>query len=190
MVTILVFILILGSFAGFLGFTSDKTEENNNSGDNNNNSGDNNNTSYGEDFEFSMLNGEKKNMADYKGKIVILDFMGANCGPCQQMMVVLKQLSIEYPEIEIVSIDVWIMYGETADTIQQMLDLFSQEGIELDWTFGLDDSSSSLYYKYVNGGVPKIYILDKNGNTYYIKDGYLDGYSDYLVLKEKIDELI
>ena len=187
-VILLVILLVLGSFAGYLGFISDETEESDDSEDSSNNQ--NNSVPYGKDFEFSILGGGKKSMADYQGKIVILDFMGANCGPCQKMMVVLKQLSMEYTEIEIVSIDVWVMYGETADTIQQLLDLFSQEGIELDWTFGYDDSSSSLYYEYANGGVPRIYVLDKNGNTYYVKDGYIDGYSDYSLLKEKVDELI
>ena len=71
-----------------------------------------------------------------------------------------------------------------------MINLFKQEGIDLDWTFGYDDMRGTLYYKYASGGVPLIHILNKNGNIYYTKNGYLDSYSDYYELSEKIEELI
>ena len=166
-------ILLTSLFAGCLNDSSDKNME------------------YGENFEFTTVDGSRKHLSEYQGKIVILDFMGANCAPCQGMMMVLKQLSEDYPdELEIVSIDVWIVLGETSETLQQFINLFKQEGVDLDWTFGVDDKSGTLYYKYASSGVPIIYILDENGNIYYTRNGYKDGYSDYLEFKEKIDELL
>ena len=150
------------------------------------------NVNYTETFVFNLLAGGQKNMSEYYGKIVLLDFMGANCGPCQNMMYVLKQLSVDYPEIEIVSIDVWIVLGETSNTLQQMINLYSQQDVDLDWTFGYDDPSGTLFYKYNidENGVPLIHILDKNGNIYYTKKGYIDGYTDYSILKQEIEKLI
>lgn len=160
-------VLLTSLFAGCLNDSSDKNME------------------YGEDFEFTTVDGSRKHLSDYQGKIVILDFMGVNCGPCRDMMSVLKQLSLDYPEVEIVSIDVSIVPGETPTLLREFVDYYSY-----DWTFGFDDNSGTLYYKYASGGVPLIHILDKNGNIYYTKNGYLDGYTDYLMLAEKIDELL
>jgi thiol-disulfide isomerase/thioredoxin len=174
-IIVIIIIVLLGLAAVFFSFPRDNKDE-----------------EYGEAFVFSLLNGEKKNMSEYQGKIVILDFMGATCGPCQNMMIVLKQISEDYRDkIEIVSIDVWIVLGETPGTLQQMLDLFEQQGINLDWTFGYDDTNGTLFHKYASQeGVPIIHILDENGNIYYTKNGYLDAYSDYYELSEKIDELL
>ena len=61
-----------------------------------------------------------------------------------------------------------------------------QNGIDLDWTFGLDDVTGTLYFKYANSGVPTLYILDNNGNIYYSQVGY----TEYSILSQKLDELI
>ena len=163
-------VLLTSLFAGCLNDSSDKNME------------------YGADFQFTLLNGEKKSMSDYKGKIVLLDFMGANCGPCQLQIYVLEQLYDEYKNdgLEIVSIDVWIISGETIDIMHQFIQAFQQQGLDLDWLFGVDDTSGTLYYKYADSGVPMLYLLDKNGNIYYTKAGY----TEYSVLAGKIDELL
>lgn len=148
--------------------------------------------SYTEAFEFTLLDGSKKNTSDYKGKVVLLDFMGANCGPCQLQLLVLNELYENYSikGFEIVSIDVWVIQGETAETMQNLINAYrTQLGVYLNWTFGLDDKEGTLYYKYVNpkgGGVPCLYLLDKNGNIYYSKAGF----TNYSTLAEKIEELI
>lgn len=181
---LIVLILIFGLFAGFLGVSNMNTDDNESSKDDNN-------SFYAESFVFSLLGGGKKNTSEYSGKIVLLDFMGVNCGPCQDMMFVLKQISENYKgKIEIVSINVWIVLGETPQLLQDFVDYYKEYNVDLDWTFGYDDSSGTLYYRYASKGVPLIHILDENGNIYYTKNGYLDGYSDYNELSKKIDELI
>lgn len=153
----------------------------------NNSEDDNANDEEGIDFTFALLNGITKSISDYRGKIVLIDFMGANCQPCQLQMLVLKDLSEEYKDdIEVISIDVWIVLGETVNTMNQFIQLFANEGYDLDWVFGVDDTSGTLYYKYANNGVPTIYLLDENGNIYYSNVGY----TEYSVLDNKIKELI
>jgi hypothetical protein len=69
-----------------------------------------------------------------------------------------------------------------------MIDEFKQQlNIELDWIFGMDDGG--IWEKYrINppGGVPTLYIFDKNGKIYYSKEGY----EPYSIFASKIDELI
>lgn len=113
--------------------------------------------------------------------------MGANCQPCQYQMFVLNDLYNTYKDrIKIISIDVWIVLGETVDTMHQFLQLFADEGYDLAWIFGVDNVSGTLYYEYASSGVPMLYLLDKNGKIYYSKPGY----TQYSELAEKIDEML
>jgi thiol-disulfide isomerase/thioredoxin len=211
--TIFVFLFLLTSlFAGCL----DNSSENGNGNSKDYNSSGNN--SYGEDFVFTLLNGSKKNISDYRDKIVILDFMGVNCPPCCLQMFVLEELYSNYnsEDVVILSINVWIALGETIQDMELLKTAYScaspcnaeqkfnqllyqwgglagikvsygkQNGIDLDWTFGVDDNSGTLFAKYAPSGVPMLYILDKKGNIYYRSSGY----TEYDLLARKIDELI
>ena len=153
------------------------------------NSTNNNTVEYAEQFTFQLLDGTTKNMKDYQGKVVLLDFMGANCQPCQMQLKELYELYQDYSknEFEIISIDVWVITGETAQTMNSLLDAFKEQlNMDLNWTFGLDDKEGTLYFKYADVGVPQMYILDKNGN---IKHD-LQGYKDYSFLVEKLNEML
>jgi thiol-disulfide isomerase/thioredoxin len=143
---------------------------------------------YKTDFEFTLLNGTKKNMSEYHGKVVLLDFFGVYCQPCQYQMLVLEKIFEEYKDknLEIISIDVWIASGETSDLVISFLQSAKDQGVYLDWIFGLDDAVGTLLNKYANNGVPMIYILDKNGNIYYSKNTY----TEYSVIKSKLDEIL
>jgi len=115
--------------------------------------------------------------------------MGASCKPCQYQMMVLHQISENYSHdtLQIISIDVWISLGETPEYLQGLIDAFkTQLGIDLDWTFGVDDETGTLFNKYASEGVPMLYILDKNGNIYYT----FSGYTPYSEITKKLDELI
>lgn len=179
----------------------------------NNSSNNGGNGSYGEDFEFTLLDSEKKHISEYSGKIVLIDFMGVNCGWCVPQIFVIEDVSNNYSsdELAILSIDVWIVSGETAQDVKDLIEAYrcispceaedsfsylniryykgyfgKQDGLDLNWDFGLDDQSGTLLNKYANEGVPMLYILDKNGNIYYSKAGY----TDYSSLTNKLDELI
>ena len=175
------FIILASFFTGCLNNTSE--EDTGNNGDA---AG-----GYGEDFEFILLDGGKKNMSEYMGSVVVLDLFGVNCQPCQYQMMVLDEISENYrsKDVEIVSIDVWMVFGETSVLVEDFIDAFKEQlDIDLDWTFGVDDSQGTLFYRYVpaDEGIPMLYILDKNGNIYYSHAGYMD----YPTLSAKIDGLL
>ena len=144
---------------------------------------------YVEDFTFTDLAGQKKHLSEFYGKILILDLMGVNCQPCTFEMTQLKKVTENFSsdEIAILSIDVWVKNGETAQLLQQYITAFhDQAGIDLNWTFGLDDVNGSIQNVYASEGVPTLYLFDKKGNIYYSHVGY----EDYLNLATKIDEVL
>jgi thiol-disulfide isomerase/thioredoxin len=146
------------------------------------------NTNYQESFEFQELNGKIRNTSEFHGKVLLIDFFGVRCTPCQYQMLVLNDIYEEYKgnNFEIISIDVW-MEQETPALIEQFIQEYKQEmDIDLDWIFGYDDAKGTLLNEYANSGVPTLLILDKNGNVYYQNAGY----TEYSYLAEKIDELI
>lgn len=172
-----------------------------------------NNINYGEAFVFRLLSGEEKNTSDYVGKIVLVDFTGVNCPYCVPQMFVLEEIYNNYSsnDLVILSVFVWMVLGETVQDIHDIIEAYrcvspcdaeddfsyislrdakayfgKQDGLELNWVFGYDDPSGTLYFKYAKDGIPYLLILDKNGNIYYSNAGYTGYYS----LTEKLDELI
>lgn len=154
----------------------------------------------GEDFVFTALDGTTKHLSDYRRKVVILDLMGASCPPCAIQMFELGKIYENYDsgDVVILSIDVWIVWGETSQDVRDFKAGFScvspceaednfpnlylrelkemynkQDGIDLDWTFGLDDKSGSIFYKYVgeDKGVPTLCIFDQEGNLHFQHSG-------------------
>ena len=141
------------------------------------------------DFTFTTLQGQTKQLREYYGTVVVLDLMGVNCQPCALEMRQLKQIQTNYSRnnVIIISVDVWISQGENASLLRQYLDAFHQQlHLELNWTFGLDDTKGTIGNTYARSGIPTLYILDKKGNIYYTHVGY-DSYSR---LASKLDEVL
>jgi peroxiredoxin len=155
------------------------------SSDNNSDNGSNG----GIDFSFTTIQGEEKHLSDYRGNIVVVDLMGVMCQPCQAQMYELKKVSENYSHqnVEIISIDVWVFNGETADLVHQLIEAFDEQvNLQLDWTFALDDAQGTIFQQYTQGGVPSLHIIDTKGNIYYSHYSY----TDYATLASKLDELI
>jgi len=129
------------------------------------------NSEEGDNFAFSTLNGDTKQLVDYRGKIVILDLWATWCSPCQYQMTELKKIYENYSrnDLEIISVDVDTR--EDAQLIQSFRNFFNQTyGIELDWIFGMDDGSISEKYM-KEGAIPTLCIFDKKGRLSFREAG-------------------
>jgi cytochrome c biogenesis protein CcmG, thiol:disulfide interchange protein DsbE len=144
---------------------------------------------YMEDFTFTTLEGNTTHLSTFYGKVLLLDLMGVNCQPCTFQMMQLKKVAENYSSdtVAILSIDVWVAGGENAELLRQYITAFhDQVGIDLNWTFGLDDVNGSIENIYASQGVPTLYIFDKKGNIYYSHVGY----EEYSSLAKKLDEVL
>ena len=132
----------------------------------------------GEDFEFTLLDGTTRHLSYYRGKVVILDMWATWCSPCQFQMTELKKIYENYSrnDLEIISID--IDSRETVQLVKNFRDTFKQQtGIDLNWIFGMDDGSIWNKYQLEAGGIPTLYIFDKNGKVIFSDEG-IAVYSD------------
>lgn len=114
-------------------------------------------------FELPDPDGKIHRLADFKGKLVILDFWFNGCGSCKQMVPFMQELENEYEKkgnIQFISVSVdktkelWLD-GIGKYSSPKSLQLFT-EGL----VFG------HPLIKYMNlRGCPFLLVLDKNGNV-------------------------
>jgi len=128
-------------------------------------------TPIGEDFVFTLLDGTKKNLKDYRGKVVIIDMWATWCSPCHTVMFELKKIYDYYnrDDLEIISLNIDL--SESSQLIQSFKEWFAgYYGIELNWIFGQDDGSISE--KYMNeSAIPTLAVFDQVGRLQYRKAG-------------------
>lgn len=107
-------------------------------------------------FTLDLLDGGKVNLADHKGKqVVVLDFWASWCGPCRQVMPVYAKVAADYKDKGVVFYAVNI--GETADKIRSFL-----ESTHIQCTVALD-SESEVATQYGASSIPMSFIIDKKG---------------------------
>lgn len=133
---------------------------------------------YAPNFNLTSVEGEKFNLKEYRGQVVILDFMATWCGPCKLEMEHLKNVHSSYSknEIKIISIDVSPNEGD------KQIKNFKEE-YEAGWIFA---SGPKVGLEYKVTGIPTLYIINAEGKIVYKKVGLIDSSK----LSKKIDEYL
>ncbi len=133
------------------------------------------------DFTLITIDSETFNLSKQTGKIVVIDFMYVHCRPCQLQMSELKNLYEQFKdEIIMISISVWWAEDEAAD-LEEFRDYYHAE-----WMFALDTIDEDVTTKYNAFSVPRIVIVNKNGDITYTSSSWVS----YEVLTEEINKII
>ncbi|MBK9107447.1 MAG: TlpA family protein disulfide reductase [Saprospiraceae bacterium] len=109
-------------------------------------------------FNLTDINGNMVSLSDFKGKVVYLDIWASWCGPCIREIPYAKKLEEEMHGKDIVFLNVSI--DENLESWKKTVVDKGIKGIHLNSKGGNEALFSKLYNVQ---GIPKYYIIDKNG---------------------------
>ncbi|WP_086481559.1 TlpA family protein disulfide reductase [Oceanospirillum sanctuarii] len=101
------------------------------------------------------VKGGLASLADFKGKVVLVDFWASWCGPCRQSFPWMNQLQNQYKSdgLEVVAINL----DQEADLAAEFL-----QEVPAQFTVLLD-TDAQLPGEYGVMGMPSSYLIDRNG---------------------------
>jgi thiol-disulfide isomerase/thioredoxin len=116
------------------------------------------------------LDGKTRNLNDYRGKVVVVNFMATWCGPCVEEMPSLQKLRERYrgKGLEVIAVNT----GEAESKVSD----FAQ-GLKIKFPLLLDteEDAKAAWKVY---GLPATFIVDADGKIAYRVLGEMDWLSD------------
>ncbi|WP_316736374.1 TlpA disulfide reductase family protein [Pedobacter aquatilis] len=142
-------------------------------------------------FSLANLKGEKVNLADLKGKIVILDYWATWCGPCVASFPGMQKAMAKYannPNVVFLYVNTW-QNEENREKV--VTDFISEKKLNFNVLYDTknvkDPSKFDIVSAYKVDGIPTKFVIDGAGNIRFKAVGFSG--SDDGVVKE-IDSML
>jgi len=104
--------------------------------------------------DFTVNDGDSKiHLADYRGKITLVNFWATWCAPCVQEMPGLEQLHHDRPDLAILAVSI----DEDQDAYKRFI---AMRHVDLTTVWDPSKSAATLYH---TEGWPETYIIDRKG---------------------------
>jgi thiol-disulfide isomerase/thioredoxin len=128
-------------------------------------------------FTLTDLQGTKINVADLKGKVVVVDFWATWCGPCKASFPGMQKMVNKFKKNENVKF-VFINTWEKGDEKEKIASEFITSN---KYTFQvLMDKDNKVVEQFKVDGIPTKFVIDKAGNIRFKSVGF-DGSDDKLI---------
>ena len=129
-------------------------------------------------FSLTDMNGRKLELADYKGKVVLLDFWATWCGPCRIEIPGFIQLQERYRDQGLVVLGIYI-----DDNAESVSDFYRE--FKMNYAVAPGDSRLVELYGGILG-LPTTFLIGRDGRIY----SKHSGATDVAVFEEEIKELL
>ena len=109
----------------------------------------------------NMLDGQKAKLADYSGKVLIVDLWATWCGPCRQEIPHLVELAKEYKGkgVEVIGLT-----NENPETDADMVKEFSKV-FNINYPIGWADAEMQSGLTRGRAAIPQTYIIGRDGKV-------------------------
>jgi thiol-disulfide isomerase/thioredoxin len=122
-------------------------------------------------FQLNDLAGSQVSLADFKGKVVLLDFWATWCGPCRATMPEVEKLQQEHPDDFVL---LAVNLGDSPEQVERYVKMQNlQSRVLLD-----PDSRTGVAYGVQS--IPMQVIIDKEGILRHSQIGQYSGWRDDL----------
>jgi thiol-disulfide isomerase/thioredoxin len=109
--------------------------------------------------------GQSRKLADFQGKVVVLDFWGTWCGPCVQAVPTMKELEKKYKDQGVVFLSI-----HTAGTLMKEVQELMRQ-LEWDVPAGLDEgedaAGGTTVQRYGVESFPNVAVIDRAGKLHF-----------------------
>ena len=127
------------------------------------------------DLGWALSNGERAKFADYRGKVLVLDFYATWCAPCRESIPRLIALQRQYGPtgLEIVGLNV----GGADDRIK-VVDFAKEMGIQ--YPLGFPDKSLTDRFLFDDQTIPQTFVFGRQGQLRSRFRGYKESFGKEL----------
>lgn len=108
-------------------------------------------------FSATSITGQSINLAEYRDKVVLIEFWSTTCGPCIKELPNLRDL---YSSLE--SREDFVMIGVSLDTDIEKVRRFTKEH-NMEWKQIFDNGFGKISELYNAAYIPRTYVIDKEG---------------------------
>lgn len=110
------------------------------------------------DFTLKDINGETIRLADYRGKVLMIDFWATDCGPCRVEIPAFVQLQDRYRD------EGFVIVGISLDSGPQPVRDFYKE-FKMNYAVGLDSEDLDQLFGGIIG-IPTTFLVGRDGRIY------------------------